>query len=110
VARLVRILFCEFSGFFCYGFYVVLDTPAKLGKIVIGMNKALGEIPVTVKLRTGVKDGRNTAHKIMPRLSTDWNAGFITVGPSITYHGLLMLISCNPFSCTVELDSKDTQG
>jgi hypothetical protein len=59
--------------------FLVLDTVGKLGKILIGMNKALGEIPVTVKLRTGVKDGRNTAHKLMPRLSTEWNAGCITV-------------------------------
>jgi len=60
-------------------FFVVLDAPAKLGKIVVGMNKALGEIPVTVKLRTGVKDGRNTAHKTMPRLSAEWHAGCISV-------------------------------
>lgn len=57
----------------------LLDTPGKLGKMIIGMNKALGEIPVTVKLRTGVKDGRNTAHKLMPRLSTEWSAGCITL-------------------------------
>ncbi|KAF8151441.1 zinc finger dihydrouridine synthase [Crassisporium funariophilum] len=57
----------------------LLDTVGKLGKILIGMNKALGEIPVTVKLRTGVKDGRNMAHKLMPRLSTEWNAGCITL-------------------------------
>lgn len=44
------------------------------------MNKALGEIPMTVKLRTGVKDGKNTAHKLMPRLSTEWNVRCITVG------------------------------
>ncbi|KAL0572766.1 tRNA-dihydrouridine synthase 3 [Marasmius crinis-equi] len=50
----------------------LLDAPAKLGRIVAGMNKALGEIPVTVKLRTGVKDGRNNAHKLMPRLVTEW--------------------------------------
>ena len=43
------------------------------------MNKALGEIPMTVKLRTGVKDGKNTAHKLMPRLSTEWDVGCITV-------------------------------
>ena len=60
-------------------YIAVLDTPAKLGKIVIGMNKALGQIPVTVKLRTGVKDGRNTAHKTMPRLSTEWDVGCISV-------------------------------
>lgn len=58
---------------------LVLDAPGKLGKILVGMNKALGEIPVTVKLRTGVKDGKNTAHKLMPRLRNEWNAGCITV-------------------------------
>jgi tRNA-dihydrouridine synthase 3 len=58
---------------------IVLDAPAKLGKILIGMNKALGDIPVTVKLRTGVKDGKNTAHKLMPRLTTEWGAGCLTV-------------------------------
>ncbi|KIM43898.1 hypothetical protein M413DRAFT_17862 [Hebeloma cylindrosporum] len=57
----------------------LLDTVGKLGKILVGMNRALGEIPVTVKLRTGVKDGKNTAHKLMPRLSTEWNAGCITL-------------------------------
>jgi len=31
------------------------------------MNKALGEIPLTVKLCTGVKEG-----KLMPRLSAEW--------------------------------------
>ena len=43
------------------------------------MKKALGEIPVTVKLRTGVKDGRNTVHKLMPRLATEFGASCITV-------------------------------
>jgi hypothetical protein len=57
----------------------VLDAAAKLGKIIIGMNRALGDIPVTVKLRTGVKDGRNTAHKLMPRLGSEFGAGCITV-------------------------------
>lgn len=58
---------------------IVLDTPGKLGKILIGMNRALGEIPVTVKLRTGVKDGKNTAHKLMPRVASEWGAACITV-------------------------------
>ena len=57
----------------------VLDAAGKLGKIVVGMNKVLGDIPVTVKLRTGVKDDRNNAHKLMPRLATEWNAGALTV-------------------------------
>ncbi|KAL5514842.1 DUS3 [Sanghuangporus baumii] len=57
----------------------LLDAPAKLSKILIGMNKALGEIPVTVKLRTGVKEGRNTAHKLMPRLAAETGIGAVTL-------------------------------
>lgn len=57
----------------------MLDAAGKLGKIVVGMNKALGDIPVTVKLRTGVKDGKNTAHKLMPRLAPEFGASAITV-------------------------------
>lgn len=59
---------------------LVLDAANKLGKIIVGMNKALGDVPVTVKLRTGVKDGKNTAHKLMPRLSPEWGAAALTVG------------------------------
>lgn len=58
---------------------LVLDAAGKLGKIISGMNKALGDVPVTVKLRTGVKDGKNTAHKLMPRLGPEWGTAAITV-------------------------------
>jgi len=68
---------------------IVLDTAGKLGKILIGMNRVLGEIPVTVKLRTGVKDGKNTAHKLMPRLGAEWGVGCLTV------NSLLLLTSKN---------------
>ncbi|KAL4247532.1 tRNA-dihydrouridine(47) synthase [NAD(P)(+)] [Abortiporus biennis] len=57
----------------------LLDAAGKLGKIIVGMNKALGEIPLTVKLRTGVKDGRNNAHKLMPRLACEWNVSALTL-------------------------------
>ncbi|KAH8112384.1 zinc finger dihydrouridine synthase [Phellopilus nigrolimitatus] len=57
----------------------LLDTPGKLSKILVGMNKALGEIPLTVKLRTGVKEGRNTAHKLMPRLASTTGIGAMTL-------------------------------
>lgn len=43
------------------------------------MNKALGDIPLTVKLRTGVKEGRNNAHKLMPRLASETDIGAMTV-------------------------------
>ncbi|THH16372.1 hypothetical protein EW146_g4263 [Bondarzewia mesenterica] len=57
----------------------LLDAPGKLGKILVGMNRALGEIPLTVKLRTGVKEGKNTSHKLMPRMSSEWNVSAITL-------------------------------
>ncbi|KAI0672475.1 zinc finger dihydrouridine synthase [Trametes maxima] len=57
----------------------LLDAAGRLGKILVGMNKALGDIPVTVKLRTGVKDGKNTAHKLMPRLQSEFGASAITL-------------------------------
>ncbi|KAI0767228.1 zinc finger dihydrouridine synthase [Fomes fomentarius] len=57
----------------------LLDAAGRLGKIIVGMNKALGDIPITVKLRTGVKDGRNTAHKLMPRLGPEWGTAGITL-------------------------------
>lgn len=56
----------------------MLDNVARLGKIVAGMNRSLGEIPLTIKIRTGVKDGRNTAHKLMPKLP-GWDVGAVTV-------------------------------
>lgn len=59
----------------------VLDAAGKLGKIIVGMNKALGDVPVTVKLRTGVKDGKNNAHKLMPRVNSEWGAAAMTVSP-----------------------------
>ncbi|KAF9045905.1 zinc finger dihydrouridine synthase [Hymenopellis radicata] len=57
----------------------LLDAPGKLGRIIVGMSKALGDIPVTVKLRTGVKDGKNTVHKLMPRLGPEWGASCVTL-------------------------------
>ncbi|KZT59268.1 FMN-linked oxidoreductase [Calocera cornea HHB12733] len=56
----------------------LLDLPNKLGKIVTGMNRVLGDIPVTIKVRTGVKDGRNTAHRLMPRLH-EWGVSALTI-------------------------------
>lgn len=57
----------------------MLDAGNKLGKILVGMNKALGEIPLTVKLRTGIKEGKNISHKLMPRIASEWNPGCLSV-------------------------------
>ena len=63
----------------------MLDAAGKLGKILVGMNRALGEIPLTIKMRTGVKEGRNNAHKLMPRIGAEWNVAAMTVSPYIAY-------------------------
>jgi tRNA-dihydrouridine synthase 3 len=46
----------------------------------MGMNYTLGDVPVTVKMRTGVKDNAPTAHKLMPRLH-DWGVSSVAVCP-----------------------------
>lgn len=94
----------------------MLDAAGKLGKILTGMNKALGEIPLTIKLRTGVKEGRNTAHKLMPRISAEWNVAAMTVSPpnslsltSVRYE-LLPIPLCSGRSCTGGRDNSATQS
>ncbi|KAI1465491.1 FMN-linked oxidoreductase [Daldinia caldariorum] len=47
----------------------LLDTPSKLEKMVRGMNIVSGEVPVTAKLRTGVRDGKPTADRLIERLA-----------------------------------------
>jgi len=60
----------------------LLDQGGKLGKILRGMNIAAGETPVTIKLRTGLKTGFNTTHKLMPRAVREWGVGALTVSAS----------------------------
>ena len=56
----------------------VLSMGTRLGKMVKGMSYALGDIPVTVKMRTGVKDNLPTAHKLFPKAHA-WGAGAVSV-------------------------------
>lgn len=46
----------------------LMEQPARLVRILEGMAACLGDIPVTVKLRTGTKDGHNTASQLVLRL------------------------------------------
>ncbi|KAI4224654.1 MAG: hypothetical protein L6R36_004495 [Xanthoria steineri] len=46
----------------------LLDSQAKLEKIVRGMNTVSNDVPVTVKIRMGTKDNRPTALKLVERL------------------------------------------
>lgn len=47
----------------------LLETASKLEKMIRGMNTLSGEIPITAKIRMGVKDGKPTAPKIIERLA-----------------------------------------
>ncbi|KAK5171003.1 tRNA-dihydrouridine synthase 3 [Saxophila tyrrhenica] len=46
----------------------LLDARSKLENILRGMNVVSGEVPITVKIRTGVKDKQPTAEKLCRRL------------------------------------------
>lgn len=47
----------------------LLDAHSKLEKMVRGMNAVSGDVPITTKLRTGVREGRPTASKLIERLA-----------------------------------------
>ncbi|KAI5863012.1 FMN-linked oxidoreductase [Durotheca rogersii] len=47
----------------------LLDTPSKLEKMVRGMNVVSGEVPITAKLRIGVRDEKQTASRLIERLA-----------------------------------------
>lgn len=57
----------------------LLDHPRKLGRIVRGMDAALGDVPVTVKLRTGVTDKKTSHTRILPRVQTEWGAAAVAM-------------------------------
>lgn len=70
----------------------LLDQPAKLDKMVRGMNSISGEIPITVKIRMGTKDHKPTAERLIDRLVHGGpDNAFIENGTSgtaaITLHG-----------------------
>ncbi|GAB1310298.1 tRNA-dihydrouridine synthase 3 [Madurella fahalii] len=47
----------------------LLDAPSKLERMIRGMNAVSGEVPVTAKIRMGVRDDRFTAQKLIERLA-----------------------------------------
>ena len=70
----------------------LLDTPARLEKILRGMNAVSGEVPITVKIRTGTKDSKPTAAKLVDRLAFGGpEASEMALGPAgvaaVTLHG-----------------------
>lgn len=56
----------------------LLDHASKLGRIVRGMAAVSGDVPITIKLRTGTTN-TPTTHKLFPRIKTDWGASAVTL-------------------------------
>ncbi|KAK3310202.1 uncharacterized protein B0T15DRAFT_517728 [Chaetomium strumarium] len=69
----------------------LLDAPSKLERMIRGMNAVSGEVPVTAKIRMGVKDDRFTAHKLVERLALGSEDMRSVVGApgcaAVTLHG-----------------------
>ncbi|KAM7143188.1 tRNA-dihydrouridine(47) synthase [NAD(P)(+)]-like [Molossus nigricans] len=55
----------------------LMNRSAKFQQIVCGMNQVL-DVPLTVKIRTGVQDRVNLAHRLLPKLR-DWGAALVTL-------------------------------
>lgn len=82
----IDLVFREGSG------SALLDSPSKLEKILRGMNAVSGEIPITVKIRTGTKDNQPTSLKLVERLALGGgDSTEMGIGPpgvaAITLHG-----------------------
>ncbi|KAJ5711826.1 tRNA-dihydrouridine(47) synthase [Penicillium malachiteum] len=82
----IELLFREGAG------SALLDHQSKLEKIIRGMNLVSEEIPITVKIRMGVKDNQPTALKLVERLLLGGHeAQLLGLGPpgaaAITLHG-----------------------
>ncbi|ABN66252.1 dihydrouridine synthase of tRNA [Scheffersomyces stipitis CBS 6054] len=57
----------------------LLEQPARLVRILKAMNASSGDIPVTVKIRTGSKENKNTAKTLVERLLAENDVAAITL-------------------------------
>lgn len=65
-----------------------MERKNKMRDIVRAMSGVLN-VPLTIKMRTGVQDGNPVAHKIIPELRS-WGAEMVTVRN---------VLLCSPCSC-----------
>lgn len=57
----------------------LMDQPTKLVRILKGMNACSGDIPVTLKIRTGTKDKHNTAKSLVNKVLSEGDTAAITL-------------------------------
>ncbi len=69
----------------------LLDAPSKLERMIRGMNTVSGEVPITAKLRIGIRDGHPTAQRNIERLAFGGERARDRLGApgcaAITLHG-----------------------
>lgn len=57
----------------------LMDQPTKLVRILKSMNASSGDIPVTLKIRTGTRDNKNTAKALVERVLSEGDTAAITL-------------------------------
>ncbi|CCE83264.1 Piso0_003836 [Millerozyma farinosa CBS 7064] len=57
----------------------LMEQPARLVRILKAMNASSGDLPVTVKIRTGSKDNKNTAKTLVDRLLKENDIAAVTL-------------------------------
>lgn len=57
----------------------LLENPARMIRCLNAMNYVSGDIPITVKLRTGIKENQQIAHKLCRRLVIETDVAGITL-------------------------------
>ncbi|CUM50289.1 unnamed protein product [Debaryomyces tyrocola] len=57
----------------------LMEQPARLLRILKAMNASSGDIPVTVKIRTGTKENKNTAKALVERILSENEVAAITL-------------------------------
>ncbi|GMM57103.1 tRNA dihydrouridine synthase [Maudiozyma humilis] len=57
----------------------LMDNPARLVRILNAMNYVSGDVPTTIKMRAGTKDGHNTAAALVGRLVRETDIAAVTL-------------------------------
>ena len=58
---------------------MLLEQTPKLGKLIVGMHRVSGDTPITMKMRTAVKESKMLAEGIMQKAVTEWSPSAITL-------------------------------
>lgn len=57
----------------------LMDQPARLVRVLKAMNASSGDIPITLKIRTGTKDSKQTAKQLVERVLEEGDVAAITM-------------------------------